>query len=55
MNLKEYLSSGSKARNSVNTSEVEEISRILHKTIMDGGKLVAFGNGGSAADAQHFG
>ena len=54
MNLKEYLSSGSKARNSVNTSEVEEISRILHKTIMGGGKLVAFGNGGSAADAQHF-
>ncbi len=54
MNLKEYLSSGSKARNSVNVTEVEEVSRILYKTIIGGGKLVTFGNGGSAADAQHF-
>ena len=29
-------------------------SELIHKTFTDGGKLLLCGNGGSAADAQHF-
>jgi D-sedoheptulose 7-phosphate isomerase len=33
---------------------IEELARRLCATLEAGGKLVTFGNGGSAADAQHF-
>ena len=33
--------------------KIEEISSILIFTIKNGGKIIFFGNGGSAADAQH--
>jgi D-sedoheptulose 7-phosphate isomerase len=33
---------------------VEDLARRLCATLETGGKLVTFGNGGSAADAQHF-
>lgn len=33
--------------------EIREIAEIIIKSINKGGKLVLFGNGGSAADAQH--
>jgi D-sedoheptulose 7-phosphate isomerase len=32
---------------------IEDVFSKLLQTIMDGGKVVLFGNGGSAADAQH--
>lgn len=31
-----------------------EVGRSLCRSLADGGKLITFGNGGSAADAQHF-
>jgi D-sedoheptulose 7-phosphate isomerase len=31
-----------------------EVGRRLARSLLDGGRLLAFGNGGSAADAQHF-
>ena len=31
-----------------------EVSKILPDRLNSGGKLITFGNGGSAADAQHF-
>ncbi len=36
------------------TKPVEDISRKLSEALRTGHKLVVFGNGGSAADAQHF-
>ena len=34
--------------------QVREIAWIISETFLNGGKLLVFGNGGSAADAQHF-
>lgn len=53
MELKDYIERGIEARRSINTSELQEVAEILHHSIVNGHKLVAFGNGGSAADAQH--
>jgi D-sedoheptulose 7-phosphate isomerase len=36
------------------TASVEEVAHRLVKALREGKKLVVFGNGGSAADAQHF-
>ncbi|MBI4468673.1 MAG: D-sedoheptulose 7-phosphate isomerase [Acidobacteria bacterium] len=33
--------------------EVERVARLLVDRLRDGGKILLFGNGGSAADAQH--
>jgi phosphoheptose isomerase (EC 5.3.1.-) len=33
---------------------IAEASRILYDRLMKGGKIITFGSGGSAADAQHF-
>jgi len=33
---------------------VEEVARAIVASLAQGGKLLVFGNGGSAADAQHF-
>ena len=35
------------------SSEVEQAGEIISATLKSGGKLLIFGNGGSAADAQH--
>jgi D-sedoheptulose 7-phosphate isomerase len=37
----------------IDVEQVLTIARVLTKTFREGGKLVLFGNGGSAADAQH--
>lgn len=34
--------------------EIDKFSKIIIKTILKGGKILIIGNGGSAADAQHF-
>jgi len=34
-------------------NEIEEMVRLITTTFRQGGKVVLFGNGGSAADAQH--
>ena len=34
--------------------ELEEMAAIVHARLNAGGKLIICGNGGSAADAQHF-
>lgn len=36
------------------SDEVEKVARILLDSIKSGGKILICGNGGSAADAQHF-
>ena len=45
---------GIEARKSIDVSEIIDVSRILNERLQKGGKLITFGNGGSAADSQHF-
>jgi len=47
-------SSDVQSRMAGQTTLVEEIAGRLIRALQDGKKLVVFGNGGSAADAQHF-
>ena len=35
-------------------SSIIEVANLITNSLQNGGKLIAFGNGGSAADAQHF-
>lgn len=52
--LQKYIAEGMEARRSIDPKEIMEVSRILFERMKRGGKLITFGNGGSAADAQHF-
>ncbi len=52
--LKKYVSDGIEARMSIDVKGVMEVSPILYDRLRGGGKLITFGNGGSAAHAQHF-
>ncbi len=52
--LSNYIDEGIEARRSINLEKVTSFARILYDSLMKGGKLIVFGNGGSAADAQHF-
>ena len=52
--LGKYISDGIEARRSIDIMSVVEVSKILYDRLTHGGKLITFGNGGSAADAQHF-
>ena len=52
--LEKYIADGMKARKHVNVKEIADVSEILYKRLKKRGKLITFGNGGSAADAQHF-
>ena len=52
--LEKYISDGIEARRSIEVSAVMTVSEILFDRLKKGGKLITFGNGGSAADAQHF-
>lgn len=52
--LNEYLEEGVQARKAINLEQIQKFSELLNERLANGGKLLAFGNGGSAADAQHF-
>ena len=52
--LKEYILEGVNARKAINIRKVKKMADSLYDSFQSGGKLIAFGNGGSAADAQHF-
>lgn len=54
ISLEEYIEHGVAARKSIDLKLISELSYELYRRLMKGGKLIAFGNGGSAADAQHF-
>ncbi len=51
--IREYMDEGAKARRSVSPAEIEFISNKIYSAMKKGNKLMIFGNGGSAADAQH--
>ena len=52
--LEKYISDGIEARRSIDVKSVVDVSKVLYDRLTHGGKLITFGNGGSAADAQHF-
>lgn len=52
--LNDYILEGIDARRAINTGFVAKIAALLFEKLNNGGKLIVFGNGGSAADAQHF-
>ena len=54
MDIKSYIREGVEARNQISEQEVTSFAREISESLAKGGKLLAFGNGGSAADAQHF-
>jgi D-sedoheptulose 7-phosphate isomerase len=51
--LDQHIAVAVRLRNEL-VESVEELARDLVASLEQGGKLVTFGNGGSAADAQHF-
>src|SRR4051812_45467411 len=54
--LKDHLSetSGTLLRAAQDTKTAEQVAENIVRALRNGKKLVIFGNGGSAADAQHF-
>ena len=53
-NLNEHMNLLEKMRKSEYPTQVECIANLLIKTLQSGNKILIAGNGGSAADAQHF-
>ncbi|EQD47083.1 phosphoheptose isomerase, partial [mine drainage metagenome] len=51
--VESYIKEGIEARNQINAEQVYELGIKAAERIKKGGKLVLFGNGGSAADSQH--
>ncbi|MEM3257087.1 MAG: SIS domain-containing protein [Thermoplasmatales archaeon] len=52
--LEVYKEEGINARAKIDVPLIIRISETLYSKLKSGGKLITFGNGGSAADAQHF-
>ncbi|MGP6220855.1 D-sedoheptulose-7-phosphate isomerase [Caldiplasma sukawensis] len=51
--ISSYLEEGSKVRLNMDIKTISYIDESIYKTFKNGKKLIIFGNGGSAADAQH--
>ncbi|KAA8923104.1 D-sedoheptulose 7-phosphate isomerase [Thermoplasma sp.] len=54
MDAKQYLEEGARVRLNLDTKKITNIAEEITGALMSGNKLIVFGNGGSAADAQHF-
>ncbi len=52
--LEDKISLHKEMINALNLQSIEDVSRAIIKSYKNGGKLIIFGNGGSAADAMHF-
>lgn len=52
--LEEYIRNGMQVRSKISPEDIRLVAKMIKTTIGAGGKVVSFGNGGSAADAQHF-
>ena len=51
--IKDYLEEGSRIRNSLDIYKISFLGESMSIAFKGGNKLIIFGNGGSAADAQH--
>ncbi|WP_337860125.1 D-sedoheptulose 7-phosphate isomerase [Ferroplasma sp.] len=54
MDLEDYKNQGIAARKNIDVLQIKNIAKQIVKSFKNSGKLIVFGNGGSAADAQHF-
>ena len=54
ISLEDYIKNGVEARKAIDKEKIRNFSKKIGDSLLLGGKLMAFGNGGSAADAQHF-
>ena len=54
ISLKDYIEQGVEARRMLELEKIPSFAKLLIEKTSKGGKLITFGNGGSAADAQHF-
>jgi ABC-type transport system substrate-binding protein len=54
MDLEQYKNEGVKARENIDISQIKKIASGIINSFRNNGKLIVFGNGGSAADSQHF-
>ncbi len=54
INLESYVKEGIDARSKIDIDQVKKFADTLYGCMKSGGKLIVFGNGGSAADSQHF-
>jgi len=52
--IKNYIKEGSEARNSVDIEKLIHVGNEISKRLLNGSVIFVMGNGGSAADAQHF-
>ncbi len=53
MDVDSYINEDIKALKSIDIDKINKIASLIIKTIENHGKIIAFGNGGSAADADH--
>ena len=51
--INQYLVEGSQIRSSLDVGKILNLGNELFRCFKNGNKLIIFGNGGSAADAQH--
>ena len=51
--IEKYIGDGAKARSGINPKQVLDVGKEMGRRMLEGKKLILFGNGGSAADAQH--
>ncbi|MDA3792570.1 MAG: SIS domain-containing protein, partial [Elusimicrobia bacterium] len=54
--VRDYLQTSAEAAGELRekTESISQAARIIIDTYRDSGKVIIFGNGGSAADSQHF-
>ncbi len=52
--VRKYLDAGAEARIKVDPKQVVEVADEMANRLLAGGQLITMGNGGAAADAQHF-
>ena len=51
--IKKYLDEGSEIRGKLDREKILYLGEAISRTFKEGRKIILFGNGGSAADAQH--
>ncbi len=54
LSLDDYINQGISARKNIDKEKIKSLANALNNCFLGKGKLIVFGNGGSAADAQHF-
>jgi D-sedoheptulose 7-phosphate isomerase len=51
--IRGHIEESIRAKKLLDAKPIIETSKLISKTFLSGGKIILFGNGGSAADAQH--